>query len=211
MANSLVYGNGADEVFVLVEEDLDYSVRDLDLIFDNWKSRIDFEKGGSKGAPKFPLPASHQFLLHYYGVSGNADALEAVTVALDHMASGGIYDQVGGGFARYSTDPIWKVPHFEKMLYDNGQLVSLYAHAWQVTGKPTYERVVRETLEFIGREMTSEGGGFYSSLDAEREGEEGKFCVWTWEEVRGALGDEAEVSADWYNARPSGSSRGMQM
>lgn len=210
-ADSLAAGIGADELFVLVEEDLDYSVRDLDLIFDNWKSRIDFEKGGSKGAPKFPLPASHQFLLHYYGVSGNADALEAVTVALDHMASGGIYDQVGGGFARYSTDPIWKVPHFEKMLYDNGQLVSLYAHAWQVTGKPTYERVVRETLEFIGREMTSEGGGFYSSLDADSEGEEGKFYVWTWEELHAALGDEAEMIADYYHATPTGNWEGSNI
>ena len=120
------------------------------------------------------------------------------------MAYGGIYDQVGGGFARYSTDAIWKVPHFEKMLYDNGQLVSLYSSAYQLTKNPIYKTVVEETLDFIERELTSKEGGFYSSLDADSEGEEGKFYVWKEEEIKALLGQDADLIMDYYNVGGDG-------
>jgi uncharacterized protein YyaL (SSP411 family) len=120
------------------------------------------------------------------------------------MAFGGIYDHVGGGFARYSTDEEWRVPHFEKMLYDNAQLVSLYSHAFQLTGDPDYRQVVFETLEFIRQAMTSEEGGFYSSIDADSEGEEGRFYVWSQQEIEKALGPDAALIMDYYNVTGAG-------
>ncbi len=178
----------------------------LDKINQNFLKNIDFKEGGRKGAPKFPMPNNYEFLLKYHHLTKDAKALEAVTTTLDKMAWGGIYDHLGGGFARYSVDGLWKVPHFEKMLYDNGQLVSLYAHAYQVTQKPLYQKVVSETLDFIAREMTSKEGGFYSSYDADSEGEEGKFYVWTKEEIDAILGDENEskIFNDYYEVTASG-------
>ena len=181
-----------------------YTLRDLDTVFSNWKTTIDYTYGGYQQTQKFPIPVSYRFLLHYDHLSNNEDALKAVTLTLNKMADGGIYDQVGGGFARYSTDPYWKVPHFEKMLYDNAQLVSLYAVAYQQTKAPQYKRIATETLEFIRRELTSETGGFYSSLDADSEGEEGKFYVWTQKELQKVLGKEAARIADYYNVTEAG-------
>ena len=172
--------------------------------FDQWKQNADPIKGGGSRAPKFPMPAMWEYLLHYNHISNNEEALELVKTTLDNMAFGGIYDHVGGGFARYSTDVNWHVPHFEKMLYDNGQLVSLYAHAWQVTKKPLYKQVVQEVLEFVEREMTSPGGGFYSSLDADSDGEEGKFYVWTKTEIDSILAEDAKLFSDFYNVSKSG-------
>lgn len=203
-ANSLTKGVQTSEMVVLNEQEIDLHEEDLDLIFKNWKKRIDYEEGGHEGAPKFPMPVGFQYLLNYYDHSGNQDALRAVLVTLDKMAAGGIYDQIGGGFARYSTDDIWKAPHFEKMLYDNGQLVSLYASAYQLTKNPRYREIVEETLEFTKRELTSKDGGFYSSLDADSEGEEGKFYVWTMEELKAILGNDAELVSAYYNATEKG-------
>lgn len=180
-----------------------------DQIFDSWKRILDYEWGGEQRAPKFPLPIGYRYLLSYHHLSKNPKALEAVKVTLDRMAMGGIYDQVGGGFARYSTDAYWRVPHFEKMLYDNAQLVSLYSYAYQLTKNPLYKTVVYETLEFVERELTSPevpkgGRGFYSSLDADSEGEEGKFYVWSKSEIQRLLGKDAPLIIAYYNITDSG-------
>ena len=170
----------------------------------NWKISFDNVEGGPNRAPKFPLPNNYDFLLHYYAATKDDSVLFHVKLTLDKMAYGGIYDQVGGGFARYSTDSLWKAPHFEKMLYDNAQLVSLYSHAWQLTKNDLYKRVVQETLEFVRREMTSDDGGFYSALDADSEGEEGKYYVWEEDELKKLLGDRFPVFASYYNVNKTG-------
>jgi hypothetical protein len=181
-----------------------FSINDLDANFKNIQPNIDYQKGGEKKAPKFPMPAVWEYLLYYHYLSKNEKALGAVTTTLNNMAMGGIYDHIGGGFARYSTDANWHVPHFEKMLYDNAQLVNLYAHAYQATKNPLYKKVVYETLDFIEREMTSPEGGFYSSLDADSEGEEGKYYVWTKVEIEKVLGKEAALFNDYYNVTTGG-------
>ena len=151
---------------------------------------FDPKYGGIGLQPKFPQPMTYEFLLRYHLRTGDVRALEMVGTTLDRMAMGGIYDQIGGGFHRYSTDTYWLVPHFEKMLYDNALLVRLYLHAYQITRKPLYRRVVEETLDYVLREMTDPAGGFYSAQDADSEGEEGKFFVWRPEEIAAVLGEE---------------------
>ncbi len=158
---------------------------------------FDREYGGFGGAPKFPQPVTIEFALRRYLATRDETMLTLVTATLDAMARGGIYDQLGGGFHRYSTDGRWLVPHFEKMLYDNAQIARVYLHAWQVTGSDIYRRVATETLDYLAREMLDESGGFYSAQDADSEGEEGRFFVWTPDEIRSALADAApEVQAD---------------
>jgi uncharacterized protein len=177
---------------------------DADTVFGNIMKHMDPNEGGTLRAPKFPLPVNLEFLLHYYFHSGNRSALEQVELSLEKMAMGGIYDQVGGGFARYSTDEIWKVPHFEKMLYDNGQLVSLYANAWKVSRNPLYRNVVYQTVEFLDRELTSPDGTFYSALDADSEGEEGKFYVWKENEIDALLGSGSRLMKEYYQVGKKG-------
>jgi uncharacterized protein len=161
----------------------DFQPEDAVKVFNNIIRHMDRKEGGTTGAPKFPLPVNLEFLLHYHHQCRNEAALQQVEVTLEKMALGGIYDQVGGGFARYSTDEKWKVPHFEKMLYDNGQLVSLYSNAFKISGNPLFRHVVYQTVEFVDRELTAPDGTFYSALDADSEGQEGKFYVWKEEEI----------------------------
>ncbi|CAB3808964.1 hypothetical protein LMG28614_06927 [Paraburkholderia ultramafica] len=145
--------------------------------------------GGLGGAPKFPNPSCYDLMLRVYHRSGEPTLLDALGRTLDHMAAGGIYDQLGGGFARYSVDARWAVPHFEKMLYDNGQLVKLYADAYRLTGKPAWRHVVEETIAYVLRDMTHPDGGFYAGEDADSEGQEGRFYVWTPAEIKAVLGE----------------------
>jgi len=182
----------------------EFTRKGMDGIADNFLQRIDFQRGGRVGAPKFPMPSNYQFLLKYYHLSNKEKALDATTLTLDEMAKGGIYDHLGGGFARYSTDSKWLVPHFEKMLYDNGQLVSLYANAYQITQNPVYKKTIDESLAFVARELTSPEGAFYSSLDADSDGEEGKYYVWTKQEVDSLLGNDAALFCDYYNITQAG-------
>lgn len=181
-----------------------FSIADLDKQFETWKPNIDFTRGGENRAPKFPMPSAWAYLLHYYYLTNSKDALKALTVTLDNMATGGIYDHLQGGFARYSTDANWHVPHFEKMLYDNAQLVTLYAQAYQATKDLLYKKTVYETLEFIEQELTSPEGAFYASLDADSEGVEGKFYIWTKEETDNILGDDVEMFSSYYNITADG-------
>jgi uncharacterized protein len=174
------------------QENLESAVR-------RWSKKFDRVEGGPSFAPKFPLPNNYQFLLKYSFVYKAQSIKDYVQVTLRKMAFGGIYDQVGGGFARYSTDMLWKVPHFEKMLYDNAQLVSLYSEAFQAFKDPMYRQVVYETLEFVSREMTSTQGAFYSALDADSEGEEGKFYTWNKEELQTLLGEKFSIAEQYYN------------
>jgi len=185
-------------------EDTLYTKDELNSVFNGVMSNIDHDEGGTNGAPKFPMPDIYKSLLTFYFHTNNNEALNAVTITLNKMALGGIYDQLGGGFARYSTDDKWIVPHFEKMLYDNGQLVSLYSLAYKVTGNKLYKKVVYETIDFVERELTDNSGGFYSSLDADSEGEEGKFYVWKKEEIDKLLGSDAELFCDYYSVEEGG-------
>ncbi|HSH05431.1 MAG TPA: thioredoxin domain-containing protein, partial [Anaerolineae bacterium] len=153
---------------------------------------VDFDRvdGGFGSAPKFPPSMLLTFLLQEYQRTGDEEILHAVEFTLEKMAYGGMYDQVGGGFARYSVDGQWLVPHFEKMLYDNGLLSRLYVRAFMVTGRPLYRRIAEESLDWAIKEMREAEGGFYSSLDADSEGEEGKFYVWSAAEIDEILGEE---------------------
>ena len=167
--------------------------------------RVDMRRGGREGAPKFPMPANYRYLLHYHLMTGDKEAMEAVEVTLKNMAEGGIYDQIGGGFARYSVDALWVLPHFEKMLYDNAQLLSLYSQAYQVTGKPLYHKIITETVSWLQREMTDVSGGFFSSLDADSEGEEGKYYVWTSQEIDQLLApEEVDIYKDYFTIKDQG-------
>jgi len=173
---------------------------------------FDHEHGGFGGAPKFPQPMTYELLLRYWHTSRDPEPLRMVELTLQRMASGGIYDHVAGGFHRYATDALWLVPHFEKMLYDNAQLASLYLHAWQATGSDDYRRVVEETLHYVEREMLDPAGGFYSAQDADSEGEEGKFFVWTPEEIDAVLGPElGRVARAYFAASDEGNFEGRNI
>jgi uncharacterized protein YyaL (SSP411 family) len=182
-----------------------FSKESYQALFDSVNKKIDYKNGGLKGSPKFPMPAFGEFLLQYHYLTGNKQALDAATIMLQRMASGSIYDHVGGGFARYATDTAWRVPHFEKMLYDNGQLVSLYAHAYQLTKDELFKNVAKETLAFVDRELSSPENGFYSSLNADTEGGEGVFYLWGYDEFQKILGPgDGPMTAEYFNVLPEG-------
>ncbi|CAN5495297.1 thioredoxin domain-containing protein [soil metagenome] len=181
------------------------SLEQLDSAFQSFTRSFDAANGGFGGAPKFPPPMSLEFLLRYYQRTGNENALEIVRKTCDKMAHGGIYDQLGGGFHRYTVDAIWLTPHFEKMLYDNAQLARIYLHLFQATKDEFYKRIAVETLEYVKREMLDEKGGFYTAQDADSEGVEGKFFVWTPPEIEAILGEaDAQVFNFYYDVSEEG-------
>src|SRR2546426_8819670 len=176
----------------------------LDMAYRTIASRFDSREGGFGSAPKFPPSMNIDFLLRYSDRTGSDHALHMATLTLDKMAYGGMYDQVGGGFHRYSTDDRWLVPHFEKMLYDNALLVRAYVDAHRVTEKPLYKRIAEETLDFVLREMRDPNGSFYSTQDADSEGVEGKFYVWSLKEFSEVIGDDAELLAKYFGVTEHG-------
>jgi len=195
-------------------EDIDADIpqiEDLEHAANHLLQQFDRNHGGLGQAPKFPAIQPLTFLLNYYKRTGREEYLQAVTFSLRKMAEGGIYDQVGGGFARYSVDEKWLVPHFEKMLYDNAQLVPLYLDTYLVTKDTFYADIARDILNFVMREMTSPEGGFYSSLDADSEGEEGKFYVWTRDEVDNVLGSDSEIFCEFYDISVQGNFEGTNI
>lgn len=175
-----------------------FEIETLYKSVNKWKSGFDNEHGGPNRAPKFPLPNNYLFLLNYQYFEDDLSIKKHLDLTLTKMAWGGIYDQLGGGFARYSTDVLWKVPHFEKMLYDNAQLVSLYSQAYKQNKNELYKKVVFETISFVERELMNPEYGFYSALDADSEGIEGKYYVWQKEELQHLLQDDFEIFADYY-------------
>ncbi|WP_229311436.1 thioredoxin domain-containing protein [Larkinella rosea] len=176
----------------------------LETMFRKLAASFDTVKGGPRRAPKFPMPSIYGFLLRYYQVTQSEDALKHISRTLNFMALGGIYDQIGGGFSRYSVDDQWFAPHFEKMLYDNAQLVSLYSEAYSLTKNPLYRHIVFQTVAFLKRELTSPEGGFYSALDADSEGVEGKFYTWPTDELQAVLGADFGWFSELYHIAPDG-------
>ncbi|MEO6334565.1 MAG: thioredoxin domain-containing protein [Pyrinomonadaceae bacterium] len=181
------------------------SIEQVESAFQSFTRSFDKTNGGFGGAPKFPPSMSLEFMLRYWKRTGDETALEMVKFTARKMAEGGIFDQLGGGFHRYTVDAVWLVPHFEKMLYDNSQLIRLYLHLFQVTRDDFFKSVAVETLEYVKREMLDEAGGFYSSQDADSEGEEGKFFVWTPAEVKEIVGeDDARIFNFFYDVSEEG-------
>lgn len=192
------------EKFSFVDKEHEYIKEDLVNIFNPWKRSFDMAEGGYNRAPKFPLPNNWLFMLRYAHLMKDDAANIAARLTLEKMAFGGIYDHIGGGFARYSVDDRWHVPHFEKMLYDNAQLISLYSEGYQYCKDELYKKVVYETIGWLQREMTSPKGGFYSALDADSEGVEGKFYTFTKAELKKILGEDEEIFSIYFNITAEG-------
>ena len=176
----------------------------IQLSVKKWKTQLDDENGGPNKSPKFPMPCNYQFLLRYAILEKDNALLNQVNLTLKKMAFGGIYDQLHGGFSRYSTDIIWKVPHFEKMLYDNAQLISLYTEAFNLTKNPLYKEIACDTLQFIENEWYKAEGYFYSAYDADSDGEEGKFYVWNQLDLKDLLGENFDVFSDYFEINDKG-------
>ena len=208
-ASKLTEGVQQSGLITLNEEAAIFDKAELQSAIDKWLPTMDIKNGGRTGAPKFPMPGNIDFLLRYAVQTDNPEILDYVNTTLRQMAYGGIFDHVGGGFARYSVDDHWHVPHFEKMLYDNAQLVSLYSKAYLVTKDPLYKEVVYRTIEFVETELYKDIGAFYSSLDADSnneagELEEGAFYVWNKQQLTSILGDDFDLFANYYNVNGYG-------
>ncbi|NGM63144.1 thioredoxin domain-containing protein [Sphingobacterium sp. SGG-5] len=202
-AERLISGIHQAERLPLVDIPEQYTLADIEAIVQPWKAQFDTQDGGYRRAPKFPLPNNWLFFLRYGTLTKDEEILQHVHFTLEKIANGGIYDQIGGGFARYSVDGQWLVPHFEKMLYDNAQLISLYSEAYQEKPTPQYQRVVEETISWLEREMKDPNGGFYAALDADSEGVEGKFYTFDYDEFD-ILGEDAELARQYFNITARG-------
>ena len=202
-AEKLTTGIQQAERLPIAEIPEQYSLRDIKTIVLPWKEQFDYKDGGYRRAPKFPLPNNWIFLLRYAVLNKDQDTLSHVHFTLKQIANGGIYDHIGGGFCRYAVDERWHVPHFEKMLYDNGQLISLYSEAYQQHPNLQYKRVVQETIAWAIREMKAKNGGFYSALDADSEGVEGKFYTFDSQEFD-LLGADADIARSYFNITSEG-------
>ena len=194
---------------ILNSESPEFNISFIESVIKAWSNNFDWKKGGPNRAPKFMLPNNYHFLMRYAFQNNDVELQDYVNLTLTKMALGGIYDQLDGGFSRYSVDVKWHIPHFEKMLYDNAQLVSLYSDAYLVTKNELYKEVVLETLSFVEKELTSSEGVFYSSLDADslnekNELEEGAFYVWTKEHLQKLLKEDYELFAAYYNINSFG-------
>lgn len=187
-----------------IQEVSDFGKKDVEKLLTNLLKKLDRKKGGQTGNIKFPMPSIWELLLKYIYYSGNEDAHEYLEASLKNMANGGIYDHIGGGFSRYSTDSDWHVPHFEKMLYDNAQLISLYSNAYRANPESKYRRTVTETINFVLRELTSPHGGFFSALDADSEGVEGKYYIWNEKEIKNILREDADLYVRYYGITTNG-------
>lgn len=203
LQNANSFGTQKVLKFDLPAEEL-FPKKQAELMFEAIMKTADRSWGGFGNAPKFPQTFTIGYLLQYYHFTGNKDALAQACLSLDKMIEGGIYDHVGGGFARYSTDAEWLAPHFEKMLYDNALLVIVLSEAYQLTKQPLYKRAIEETLAFIEREMTSPEEGFYSALDADSEGVEGKYYTWEKKEVEELLKEDAALFCKFYDITDDG-------
>nr|WP_067061636.1 thioredoxin domain-containing protein [Mucilaginibacter sp. L294] len=192
------------ESVAFVAEQPAYTKADLETILTTWRRYIDPVEGGFGGAPKFPMPNNSLFLMRYAHLMKDDGLAENVKLTLRKMAFGGIYDHVGGGFARYAVDGVWHVPHFEKMLYDNAQLLGLYAEAYIWNPDPLYKTIADEIVTFVSRELTSPQNGFYSALDADSEGKEGKFYIFTKTEIGEVLGEDADLFNIYYHVTEDG-------
>jgi len=208
-AEKLTEGVKNSNLIKVNKEDIPFTKQQIKPIVEELKKSLDYKLGGQKSAPKFPMPSNLNFLLRYSFQHNDKELQQFVFTSLTKMANGGLYDQIGGGFSRYSVDERWHVPHFEKMLYNNAQLVSLYAKAYQLTKNESFKRVVIETLSFVENELTQNEGAFYSSLDADSkteagELEEGLFYTWTKEELKSQLGNDFDLFKSYYNINPTG-------
>lgn len=196
------------EKYKLEGTDYRLSNEEITKTYKNLEKKFDPIDGGIRKSPKFPMPSVWQYLAVYANQSEDSEALKHHEFTLKKIADGGIYDHIGGGFARYSTDEEWHVPHFEKMLYDNGQLLSLYANGYKLTDNPKFKTTIEETVDWLKREMLDESGGFYSALDADSEGEEGKFYVWTYKEIANLAGADSDMILAYYDVQPKGNWEG---
>jgi uncharacterized protein YyaL (SSP411 family) len=203
-AERLTEGIRTAEQVITTPQAPEFNAAQLRNIINRWKTRLDLKEGGYYKAPKFPMPNNWQFMLRYSALMEDPDTHVSALLTLEKMALGGIYDQIVGGFARYSVDARWHVPHFEKMLYDNGQLIALYAEAYQYSKIPLFKSVVYESVEWLHQEMESPEGLFYSALDADSEGQEGKYYVWDKSEFDEVAGQDAALLADYFQVTEDG-------
>jgi hypothetical protein len=211
VADELMQGISQTEI-ITKRSELKPSYTDTLLaLIDNWQKHFDDRYGGLRGAPKFSMPESLRFLMDYAWSYNDTDVRNHVVFTLRKISQGGIYDHLGGGFFRYSVDEMWHVPHFEKMLYDNAQMVSLYAHAYKCFNDDSFKDIVYQTVAFLKREMMSPEGGFYSAIDADSEGEEGRFYTFLKDEVDEILNEDAELFSVLYGVSASGNLDGRSV